>query len=888
MNGVNGMNMKIRRLRIESFKRFRKPLEIDGFTDGLNLFAAPNESGKSTVAEAIRAVFLERHRSGGVEHLRPWGEGSASPTVDIEFSLDGQDCRLSKVFLGSKKRCDLRIGNRSLDGAEAEDHLAALLGFRFAKRGASEADDMGVPGLLWIQQGTSHDITGPATHAGDHLRSALGSSLGDLASTRGDDVLLAVETRRNALLNAGNGSPKGDYAVALKRQGDMAAELNAVLARIAEYRESVDRLALLRTEHARQESARPWEAAARSLAEARLRLTAAEGLEARKLEAEQALRRVTSQADALRQKLAGFDKDEEDRQSRQAALGAAGQQAERARGAVAAREPRHVEAVAADRRARQVQTLVRSAEARAMKVRALVAADAAVQAAADALERARQAQSAHGRLTAEAAALRIDEPAIRQLRKAAEAARDAATRLEVAATTVGFDLLPAASITVGDESLAGSGSRTLLARTAIELPGIGRLEISPGGAGIDALAAEHERCVAGLASQLRSLNAASVQEADERLQQFNRRSTDVAAAAAVLKAHAPAGVGALETALAIATGQQAAARLALEADGPAAPDAGPDLPTLAEADREADRARTALDASGDSLNAERLRAGTAEADLASARTEWQASADRLADPAWTAGRQQASADLLETRAQEDAARSTLDGLLARIRDARPDLLRQDVERFDASVRQTQAAHSSLASDITRLTATLETTGALGLEESAAEQQRALEQVGRRVEDLRRRAAALDHLLGLLRQKRAALAQRLRAPLQVHLNHYLQILFPGASVEIGDNLVPSAIHRQGANGGEIGSFDDLSMGAREQMGIVARLAYADLMAAAGKPTLLILDDALVHSDDDRLGRMKRVLYDAATRHQLLVFTCHPEAWSDMGVAMRTLP
>lgn len=881
------MTMKIQRLRIESFKRFRKPLEIDGFTDGLNLFAAPNESGKSTVAEAIRAAFLERHRSSAVDYLRPWGEGSASPSVDIGFTLGDRDCRLTKVFLG-KKRCDLIIDGQSFTGAAAEDHLAELLGFRFAKKGASAAQDMGVPGLLWITQGTSHEITGPAGHAGEHLRSALGSSLGDLASTRGDDVLLAVETQRNTLLHAGNGSPKGDYAAAIRRQEELAAELAATLSRVAEYREAVDRLAGLRAEHTRQEAARPWDAAARSLAEAQVRLTAAAGLETRKAEAEQGLRRISAQAESLRQKLAGFDKDEQDRLARLAALRTAEQAAESASEALAAREPRHAEAVAADRRARQRQAQVRSAEARAFKTRALVAADLAVQAADDQLQRARQAQAAHGALTRQATALHIDEAAIRKLRKAADTARDAATRLEIAATTVGFDLLPAVTITVGNENLSGSGHRTLLARTAIDLPGIGRLEISPGGAGIEALAAEHERCAAELAAQLRVLNVASVGEADERLQQFNRRSAEVASAAAVLKAHAPAGVGALETALATATGQQAAARQALAADGAAASaDDEAGLPTLADADREADQARAALDASADNLNADRLRVAKAEADQSAARAEWLASADRLADPAWQQGREQASADLLETRAQEDAARSALDGLLAQIRDARPDLLRQDVERFEASVRQTQAAHTSRASDITRLTATLETTGALGLEETAAEHQRALEQVGRRVDDLRRRARALDHLLGLLREKRAALAQRLRAPLQVHLNHYLQILFPGASVEIGDDLVPSAMTRQGAAGSESGAFDELSMGAREQMGIVARLAYADLMAAAGKPTLLILDDALVHSDDDRLGRMKRVLYDAAKRHQLLVFTCHPEAWSDMGVAVRTL-
>ena len=59
------------------------------------------------------------------------------------------------------------------------------------------------------------------------------------------------------------------------------------------------------------------------------------------------------------------------------------------------------------------------------------------------------------------------------------------------------------------------------------------------------------------------------------------------------------------------------------------------------------------------------------------------------------------------------------------------------------------------------------------------------------------------------------------------------------------------------------------------------------ATAEAGTLLILDDALVHSDAARLGHMKRVLFDAAQRHQVLLFTCHPEWWRDMGVAVRTL-
>ena len=47
--------------------------------------------------------------------------------------------------------------------------------------------------------------------------------------------------------------------------------------------------------------------------------------------------------------------------------------------------------------------------------------------------------------------------------------------------------------------------------------------------------------------------------------------------------------------------------------------------------------------------------------------------------------------------------------------------------------------------------------------------------------------------------------------------------------------------------------------------------------------MILDDTLVHSDSARLEDMKRILCDAASRHQILLFTCHPEKWQDLGVA-----
>ena len=82
--------MKITRIRLEQLKQFRKPVEITGLTDGINLFTGPNEAGKSTIVAAVRAAFFERHRSSSVDDLRPWGDASASPTVELEFTVAGQ------------------------------------------------------------------------------------------------------------------------------------------------------------------------------------------------------------------------------------------------------------------------------------------------------------------------------------------------------------------------------------------------------------------------------------------------------------------------------------------------------------------------------------------------------------------------------------------------------------------------------------------------------------------------------------------------------------------------------------------------------------------------------------------------------------------------------
>ncbi|WP_053844368.1 AAA family ATPase [Paracidovorax avenae] len=877
--------MKLKRLRIENFKRFRAPLELNDFADGLNLFVAPNESGKSTVAEAIRAAFFERHKSSSVSGLRPWSDSSATPSVEIEFELGGKSARLIKAFLG-KKRCQLTINGKVLDGAEAEDHLGDLLGFSFAGKGASSPEHMGIPGLLWIKQGTSHEIAKAVSFASDHLRNALGDSLGELAATNGDDVIKAVETERNQLLTPSTEAPRGAYAEAIKRRALLQGELETLREEIDAYQATVDRLTTLRRDHGRDDEARPWLALREQLTQAQVKVNEAMGLADKRAAQELLLKQVETQVIAQRRQLQLMERDEEAVTQREANLEAAQGKLTQALGQLQAWEPRYAQALIASKNARDKLAAARRVAALQAQARSVVELTTQLQALQRSLSQAQLKQQELIRLEAEALSLAVPSADLKRLREVTDSLRTAQARLDAVSTALEFELEPGAKVLVAGAKVNASDRLTVVARTGIDIEGIGRITVLPGGEDLQSLIADRDQRRDARSELLQRLGVANLSAAEERERQHGQRVAEAKAAKSVVEAHAPTGLAALEVEVVALTTKLTEAKQTLETLA-AAVGAEAVSVSISQAESDEAAARSTLDDATSRMNEAKLAANEAKARVGAARDELSAAMATLSDPFRAEKKATASRALTDALAHETTIRAAVDGLAEQLRTLNVTVLQQDVERLDRSARTLEAAHGQRASEIIRLEADLEAKGALGLEEAAADKLGELDQVGRRSTELERRAKALSHLLKLLTEKRATLARRLRAPLQRHLNHYLQILFPGASIEVGEDLSPGRITRVGTNGAETGEFEELSVGAREQMGVVARLAYADLLQEAGKPTLLILDDALVHTDKHRLDQMKRVLYDAANRHQILVFSCHPHAWQDLGVAAREL-
>lgn len=76
-----------------------------------------------------------------------------------------------------------------------------------------------------------------------------------------------------------------------------------------------------------------------------------------------------------------------------------------------------------------------------------------------------------------------------------------------------------------------------------------------------------------------------------------------------------------------------------------------------------------------------------------------------------------------------------------------------------------------------------------------------------------------------------------------------------------------------HGGAIAA-SSLSRGTREQLYLCLRLGLADAFAEQGARLPLLMDDVLVNFDPVRARATAEVLGEAATRHQILLFTCHP--------------
>lgn len=887
------MSLQITRLRVDQLRQFRHPFELTNLEPGLNIFTGPNEAGKSTLVRAIRAAFFERYKSKVVSDLRPWGDASAMPSVDIEFILNYEPGRLFKSFLTSQARCSLSLGAQSFEGQGAEDHLAQLFGFGFPGRGVSQPEHWGIPGLLWVEQGTGQELANAAAFARDHIHHALQEQVshaaaGAMAATGGDELLAQFQSQRDELLTQ-QGKPRSTYQEAIQKADHLLHQLAELDGLIATYQQQVDQLAALRAQHQLDEQSRPWDALRGQLDQAKQAEQALQQSAQQLADAQNAQQRLDQQHQLLMSQIRAFEQQHQAAQQRLLANKQADEQLQQAIAACDLAQQHADQAGQQAQRARADLALSRQESTRASLQRQVFDATDAhqrhKQSLADAIER----QAQLDQLKAQAATCTLSKADVDALRKLDRQSQDLNLQRQAVSTRLQFELQGDQAISLqgptGADSLQGNGERLIAEAVTLNLPGLGQLTITPGGQDLNALARDSAAVLAQLQAHLQALGVADVAQAEARLAQQQEVQTQIKLAQQAMDLIAPKGLEPLKQALVQAEGliqssQTALAQLPPALDQPTLP-----LSTAEAAQQAADQLEVSA---GQALAQAQQQRARVEVLQQTAKREAEIAQADLDDAERQTRQLQAHSQLLKVDDERRVQAVRVQELIRQREDARPDIVRQDIERLTRSISQQEQAHQQRHTQIQVLENTLQQAGAQGLEEQRQTQAGELDRAQRRVAELRRRAQALDLLCTKLQGKRQAALASLQAPLQKHLQHYLQLLFPHASVQVGEKLTPDSLVRRTATGGmESGDFDALSFGAREQLALISRFAYADLLREAGRPTLLILDDALVHSDTSRLALMKRVIFDAAQRHQMLLFTCHPAMWRDMGVEVQLI-
>jgi len=209
----------------------------------------------------------------------------------------------------------------------------------------------------------------------------------------------------------------------------------------------------------------------------------------------------------------------------------------------------------------------------------------------------------------------------------------------------------------------------------------------------------------------------------------------------------------------------------------------------------------------------------------------------------------------------------------------PERVRALAETAEGSLKTTQEQRSVAQTELTEVQTRLKLLGEEGLHEKLHAAQTHLERVETSNKALFRRTEAAKCLFEIMSDERDKARRAYVAPLKEKIENLGGLVFNDSfQVDISEDL---QITSRTINGVTV-QFDSLSGGTKEQLSLIFRLACSMIVAKDGGAPL-ILDDALGYTDPERLHLMGAVLAKAAKYCQIVIFTCVPDRYSDIGEA-----
>lgn len=893
--------MKLISATVRNYRCHRETtVDFDG---NLVLVHGPNESGKSTLAEAIHRVLFLRATTGGKIQKSMISDQGGQPNVEVTFEVHGKKHILRKQFSGSNGTASLTSEDReTLSGDAAEEALTVLLKVNGLISGGGAARSLEKRWAhLWVWQGKSSETPlGALDESHSKLRDKLQGQTGQsVISSPVDNAVIDeltqwetenLKQKKGFKTNSDLDKAQKTLAAAQERAtnaqgildqlGDAAADFEQADADIERHNknhsDAETQLKDIETQLKEVESLREQlKEKTRLSQEAEKEFTSLQqvDLEIRGLESQ--IKEAEEKAAPARQALERLQKDatsrkadyEQARQAREQSSQALSQ----ARSISEAWQA-HLDILRQAKRSTELQKQLEKIEKLKNEAKDVSKQLAPLEAFTDA--------------------------AVKKLAKAEQDFEQARVKLEAYALQI--EVLEAdQDISLDGQSLE-AGQKKILSQVAELQMGIGtRLRLTPGGAeDLESAREASNKAAENLKNALNALGVTSVEAAREQSRKRDNFSREFARLEKQLE-----DAEAEETEAALKDAEKLLTQLQARRDVSVPQDAKIDFSDDLQASETAgEKAQAALNSAKETFhNAESQEKATLKASeqasdqLKTAEKEYKKQNDQINDlksqlkyaleksgnsDSRSKSINTAKASLDQAREAEQTVWSGLDELGADQLDPVAQRLRAAIEtdrqKLDEAKQRKIVAQTQLISS-----------GSRDPESELKQAEAEADRCQKRFDQLKHQADVRSYLLGKLRAARQSTTAALTQPLEDAVNPYLKLLFGGSRARLfwaadGSRLERFQLDRTDKQNG-VFEFDKLSHGTREQVALALRLAMAQLLAADHDGCLpLVLDDAFTHADKDRIEKLKTILFQASQNGlQILLLSCHPENYSGLS-------
>lgn len=893
------------RLSFVTLRNYRLHREVKvEFDPSRTLIGGPNETGKSTLVEAVhRALFLKAKGNTELHRAVVSSQHPGNPEVELAFEENGVTYLLRKRF-GSAGTTTLAPSNAApLSGDSAESKLAEVLGVESGVSGKAVAIQWG---HLWVWQGEAgRDPSSHATAQQGGLLQRLQKMGGAAAlqSPLDDRVARHFSGIRDQIYKQG-GKPKAESELEKAEIAQTQALGNLELA--------LDRVRKL------DSAATDLETASRTLVSTSASLV---GLE-KELLAIEARERDLSELQRKESEQSHNAKGATDRYN---ALLSASQQIRKARGEIADLElrlkPQRDAIAALEKKSQEARERAGTAEtanghafeaARAARIRHDLALahvlffekDENHTKVSERIRKVRKVQQDLDGLEGKLAKLaKVDKAKLHRIQRLETDCSNARSALQAMAT--GIEVVASdKAVKAGGKQIKVGERRVLTEDTELAIGSNIRLRIQPGGG---TSLADARRLEAEAAKELQEvLDSFGLQSVKDAIAANSSREELVSSIKSTKSELEGMAVESLEEELRDAQNDLVAAKANVARLAAIAPDIG------APKDKAAARAL---------VNASERKLGDAESQETEAKTTRDRAVKQSTSADEALAERKAEADeqmnkltglnaqlelLLKTHGDDEAlgraliesqlaqgeAQKLLNETTAAIANLQPDLLQADRERIARAIKEKTGEQNEARTQIAVAKASLSSDGSEDPAADVATAKARASSAGEHLVRVRRYSQAILLLDRLFQDEQRSLARQFTQPFADRISGYLQCIFGAgalAQVDLHSNEFTGLRLSRPGFGNSPFEFDDLSGGTREQTAAAVRLAMAELLAPDHGGCLpVVFDDAFAYADPERVNQLQRMLDLAAARGlQVIVLTCNPSDYASLGARTVTL-